>query len=125
MRRCINNACHIINQFPTSRCSVSATTLQLVSFEYLIPYRNPLMSLLFTQRPPRFEPKLKHHVLVHDNTFLERIAKSETFKIVRYEEKLRQKGKLKYQGELEEFWKIAREDPLQLEEMLERENIGQ
>ena len=62
--------------------------------------------------------------MVHDKGFLEGIAKSETYKIVRYEEQLRQKGKLRYQDEIEEFWQIAREDPLQLEEILAREKIG-
>ena len=63
--------------------------------------------------------------MVHDKGFLEGIAKSETYKIVRYEEQLRQKGKLRYQDEIEEFWQIAREDPLQLEEILAREKIGE
>ena len=62
---------------------------------------------------------------MHDNSFLENIAKSETYKIVRYEEQLRQRGKLRYQDEIEQFWQVARDDPVQLQHILKRENIGE
>ena len=69
------------------------------------------MSICVFIKKPKAERRLPHHILIHDNDFMENIAKSQTYKILHYERKLRKKGKLKFQYEVEDFWRLARDEP--------------
>ncbi|XP_064615743.1 uncharacterized protein LOC135479764 [Liolophura sinensis] len=66
--------------------------------------------------------KLERHEFTHDDSFLKKIPKTQLFKIVQLEDKLRKKGTLKYNCEVDEFWTAIRKNPTVFNCYLEKLN---